>query len=289
MKPLLTPLLLTVQTYFQPSISSDPVPTSPLISTIKGTTLVAVLSAFSLSNGDIFGSLISIILVASLFIVYSIFIPGFTVKVLPLSSVDIETNIKAIAGRTMVLLLIAVAFQTLVLGPPNSNIILVLFTGLVKALSWFFTIQAVRSRPVNQLIQTLTNQGTTNILVHSYHDRNLCYRLHQKSLLTNLSTSSLVSRRSLNTHPLSNKSTPPQTIQGQSSPLVLLIGVYYPLSLQRIHNPRRNILSIRRIHLSISSHRITSPRSKISLRKSVKKSISNVSSSSEAVQTAIRS
>ncbi|KAG9508236.1 hypothetical protein J7337_001800 [Fusarium musae] len=144
MKPLLTPLLLTVQTYFQPSISSDPVPTSPLISTIKGTTLVAVLSAFSLSNGDLFGSLISIILVAALVIVYSIFSPDFKVKRLSLSSVDIEINIKGIAGRTIVLLLIAAAFQTLVLGPPNSNVILVLCAGLVKALSWFFTIQAAR-------------------------------------------------------------------------------------------------------------------------------------------------
>ncbi|KAF6530362.1 hypothetical protein HZS61_001674 [Fusarium oxysporum f. sp. conglutinans] len=142
--PLLTPLLLTVQTYFQPSISSDPVPTSPLISTIKGTTLVAVLSVFSLSNGDLFGSLISIILVACLFIIYSIFSPDFKVRILPLSSVDLETNIKAIAGRTIVILLAALAFQSFILGPPNSNIILVLFTGLVKALSWFFTVQAVR-------------------------------------------------------------------------------------------------------------------------------------------------
>ncbi|KAF5535629.1 beta-1,2-xylosyltransferase 1, partial [Fusarium napiforme] len=142
--PLLTPLLLTVQTYSQSSISSDPVPTSPLISTIKGTTLVAVLSAFSLSNGDLFGSLISIILVASLLIVYSVFSPDFEVRRLSISSVDIETNIKAIAGRTIVLLLIAAAFQTLVLGPPNSNVILVLSTGVVKALSLFFTIQAAR-------------------------------------------------------------------------------------------------------------------------------------------------
>ncbi|KAF4438651.1 Beta-12-xylosyltransferase 1 [Fusarium acutatum] len=142
--PLLTPLLVTVQTYFQTNISPDPVSTSPLISTIKGATLVAVLSAFSLSNGDLFGSLISIILVASLFIVYSIFSPDFKVRMLSISSVDIETNIKAIAGRTIVILLIAAAFQTLVLGPPNSNVILVLFTGLVKALSWFFTVQAAQ-------------------------------------------------------------------------------------------------------------------------------------------------
>ncbi|KAF5964011.1 capsule-associated protein [Fusarium bulbicola] len=143
-KPLLTPLLLTVQTYFQSSTSSDPVPASPLISTIKGTTLVAVLSAFSLSNGNLFGSLLSIILVASLIVVYSIFSPGFKVRILSLSSVDIETNSKAIAGRTVILLFTAIAFQTLVLGPPNSNIPLVLFTGLVKDLSWFFTIQAAR-------------------------------------------------------------------------------------------------------------------------------------------------
>ncbi|RKL36709.1 hypothetical protein BFJ72_g8258 [Fusarium proliferatum] len=144
LEPLLTPLLLTVQAYFQSSMSSDSVPASPLISTIKGTTLVAVLSAFSLSNGDLFGSLISIILAASLFVVYSIFNPDLKVRILSLSSVDIETNIKAVAGRTVVLLFIAVAFQSFVLGPPNSNVILVLFTGSVKALSWFFTIRAAR-------------------------------------------------------------------------------------------------------------------------------------------------
>ncbi|KAF5570972.1 beta-1 2-xylosyltransferase 1 [Fusarium phyllophilum] len=131
-------------TYFQSSISSDAVPTSPLISTIKGTTLVAVLSAFSLSTGDLCGSLISIILVASLLIVYSIFSPDFKARILPLSSVEIETNIKAVAGRIIILLFTAAAFQTLVLGPPNSNTTLMLFTGLVKALSWFFTIQAAR-------------------------------------------------------------------------------------------------------------------------------------------------
>jgi hypothetical protein len=168
---------------------------------------------FSLSNGDLFGSLISIILVACLFIIYSIFSPDFKVRILPLSSVDLETNIKAIAGRTIVILLAALAFQSFILGPPNSNIILVLFTGLVKALSWFFTVQAVR-RPVYQLTQTLTNPGTTNFLVHSYHDRNLCSRMHHKPLLTELPTSSLVSRCGLNTHPLSNNPTPPQTIQG---------------------------------------------------------------------------
>lgn len=149
----MTPLLLTVQTYFQSSILSDPVPTSPLISTIKGTTLVAVLSAFSLSNGDLFGSLISVILVASLFIVYSVISPDFKVRILSLSSVDMETNIKTIAGRTIVLLFIAVAFQSFILGPPNSNVILVLFAGLVKALSWFFTIRAVR-RPVKHFAYT---------------------------------------------------------------------------------------------------------------------------------------
>jgi hypothetical protein len=125
-------------------MSSDLASTSPLIRTIKGTTLVAVLSVFSLSNGDLFGSLISIILVASLFVVYSILIPDFKVRILSLSSVDIETNIKAIAGRTIILLLASLAFQNLVLGPPNGDLILVFFTGLVKALSWFFTIQTVR-------------------------------------------------------------------------------------------------------------------------------------------------
>ncbi|KAF4340952.1 beta-1 2-xylosyltransferase 1 [Fusarium beomiforme] len=131
-------------THFHSMVAFDTPSTSFFTHTIKGTTLLAVVSVFSLSNGDVFGSLVSIILVVSLFLVYSILIPEFKVRLLSLSSVDIETAIKAVSGRTIFLLLSSLAFQALVLGPPNSDFILVFFAGFVKALAWYFTIQTAR-------------------------------------------------------------------------------------------------------------------------------------------------
>lgn len=82
-------------------------------------------------------------LVASLLVAYAILTPGLKIRILSLSSVDIETTIKDIAIRINILLLVAIVIQTFVLGPPTSDIVPTLLSGLLKAASWFFTIQTV--------------------------------------------------------------------------------------------------------------------------------------------------
>ncbi|KIL87940.1 hypothetical protein FAVG1_08822 [Fusarium avenaceum] len=143
--PILTPLLLTAQTYFQPpTIPSDAHTSSRLIHTIRGTWLVAIPSVWSLSNGDLLGSLVSLILVVSLLVVYTILLPDFRVPRLALSSVDIEATIKTVAFRTNILLVAGILFQITVLGPPTNHLLSLLISGLLKAASWFFTIQTAR-------------------------------------------------------------------------------------------------------------------------------------------------
>lgn len=145
-KPILTPLLLTAQTYFQPpTIPSDAHTPSRLTHTIRGSWLAAIPSVWSLSNGDLLGSLVSLILVVSLLVVYTILLPDFRVPRLSLSSVDIEATIKTVAFRTNILLVAGIVFQRIFLGPPTTDVLSLLISGFFKAASWFFTIQTVRA------------------------------------------------------------------------------------------------------------------------------------------------
>ncbi|KAF4439115.1 hypothetical protein F53441_12666 [Fusarium austroafricanum] len=139
--PILTPLLLTVHKYSQ-SLPSEPL--SALINTIWGAALIAVPSVFSLSNGDLIGSLISLVLVVFLLFVYSIFSPEVKIRVLSLPAIDLDATVKAIAVRVYILLFATLVFQAFVLGPPARDSLVVFFTGFLKALSWFFTIQTTR-------------------------------------------------------------------------------------------------------------------------------------------------
>ena len=98
----------------------------------------------SLSNGDVFGfgSLISLILVASLLVVYSLLTSGFKLRI---PSIDIEACIEDMSFRFPGLLGMAIAAQILILGPPTSDITTVLMSGSFKAASWFFVIKTVRA------------------------------------------------------------------------------------------------------------------------------------------------
>ncbi|KAM0263489.1 hypothetical protein ACHAPA_008777 [Fusarium lateritium] len=170
--PILTPLLLTAQTYFQPStIPSDSHTPSRLTHTIWGTCLVAVPSVWSLSNGDLLGALVSLILVVSLLIVYTILLPDFRVPRLSLASVDIESTIKTIAFRINILLVASIAFQLFVLGPPTIDVLSVLISALFKVASWFFTIQTARQTSwcIATTIGTFSLASTRNPFSQSSH------------------------------------------------------------------------------------------------------------------------
>ena len=105
--------------------------------------MAAVPAVLSLSNGDVFGfgSFISLILVVSLLVVYSLLTPGFKLRI---SSIDIEACIEDFSFRIVGLLIIAITAQILILGPPTSDITTVLMSGSFKAASWFFVIKTVR-------------------------------------------------------------------------------------------------------------------------------------------------
>ncbi|KAM0469884.1 hypothetical protein ACHAP7_009727 [Fusarium lateritium] len=170
--PILTPLLLTAQTYFQPStIPSDSDTPSRLTHTIWGTWLVAIPSVWSLSNGDLLGSLVSLILVVSLLVVYTILLPDFRVPRLPLASVDVEATIKTIAFRINILLVVGIVFQLFVLGPPTIDVLSVLISALFKVASWFFTIQTARQTSwcIATTIGTFSLACTRNPFSQSSH------------------------------------------------------------------------------------------------------------------------
>ncbi|CAG1987976.1 unnamed protein product [Fusarium graminearum] len=137
--PALTPLFIAVHAYYSSHTKySDPQIQPPLINTTWGAALTAISAVISLSNGDLFRSLVSIILVVSLLVVYSLLAPGYKFG---LPSVDIKTCIEGLSFRTACLLVVCIAVQILILGPPTSDIITVLLSGSFKAMAWFFTIQ----------------------------------------------------------------------------------------------------------------------------------------------------
>lgn len=137
--PALTPLLIAVYAYFSSQTKySDPQIQSPLTNTVWGDALTAIPIVLSLSNGDLLRSLVSIILVVSLLVVFSLLAPGYKFR---LPSVDIATCIEEISFRTACLLVVSIAAQIFILGPPTSDFVTVLLSGSFKAAAWFFTIQ----------------------------------------------------------------------------------------------------------------------------------------------------
>ncbi|KAF5024065.1 hypothetical protein F66182_3861 [Fusarium sp. NRRL 66182] len=146
--PILTPLLLAVHKYLQcQPLSSTPSSSFTLSlfsNNLSSTIFIAVPAVLSLSYGDPFGSLVSMILVGSLLFTYIILGPGLQTRIFSLPSVDVEAHINDISLRTISLLLVALVIQALVLGAPTSDILLVLLSGTTKAGSWYFTIQTIQ-------------------------------------------------------------------------------------------------------------------------------------------------
>ncbi|RFN53871.1 hypothetical protein FIE12Z_1906 [Fusarium flagelliforme] len=160
--PALTPLLLAVHTYLVSSTSYfDPKSPSSFINTTSGAAIVAVPAVLSLSNGDLFGSLISLISVVSLLVVYSLLTPGFKLRI---PSIDIEACIEDMSFRFPGLLMMAIAAQILILGPPTSDIATVLMSASFKAASWFFIIQTANqtSWSMAPIIGTFALASTRN-------------------------------------------------------------------------------------------------------------------------------
>lgn len=110
--------------------------------------LVASVGTLSLSNGDLFRSLLSSILVAALLIFYGALAARPKDGPYHLPLVDIEASIIGVSTRVVALLVVGLGIQSFALGLLTSSVFSVLFLGLSKVSSWFFIIQLVSIAPV---------------------------------------------------------------------------------------------------------------------------------------------
>ncbi|KAM5349175.1 hypothetical protein ACJ41O_008998 [Fusarium nematophilum] len=146
--PMLTPLLLAAQRHLRhessPARLSDSWLFSPLIDTIGGASLVACVGILALSNGDLLGSCLSLILVAAMLAVYVSLLPKASTGLLSVPQVDVEAIIVPLSIRVLACLMIALAMQHSVLGFLEAQVAHVVWLGLAKASSWYFTIRTAR-------------------------------------------------------------------------------------------------------------------------------------------------
>ncbi|KAF4978242.1 hypothetical protein FZEAL_5347 [Fusarium zealandicum] len=171
--PTLTPLLIAVQRYFgcglPASTPSDSWLFNPIITTIWGASSVALVAVLSLSNGDLWGSAPSVILVAASLIVYV----GLGSKpkkgIQDTSFLDIEAIITLLAAKTVVFLIAALCGQVFLLGFLDSPVASTVLLGLAKALSWYFTIQTAQhtSWSIATTIGTFSIAATSNPFMQS--------------------------------------------------------------------------------------------------------------------------
>lgn len=156
MQPLLTPLILVAEKRLSPESRDSRTPSSHfkalpfLAHTFWGATLVALIAAFALSDGNLKQSALSLLPLAALSVVYVAFIPrtagGALNRFLP--RVDIDKAAVPLSWRVVLMSVLALAAQTVAFGLPSIDIVPTLvLLGLVKALSWYFTIQIVRCPP----------------------------------------------------------------------------------------------------------------------------------------------
>jgi hypothetical protein len=139
-QPALTPLLLGIQGYLG-CVSRLPAGTySPLANTIWGTTLVSFFAIFTFSGWAAQVSLSSIISTAALLIVYAAPMSRVgTFAYLP--SVNIESTIRSLSPRIIILLLFILSTYIILFGFVRFNPFSLFILGLLKALSWYFVIK----------------------------------------------------------------------------------------------------------------------------------------------------
>jgi hypothetical protein len=151
MQPALTPLLFIIQKYLgckPPNLPTSHFGDLSLINSGWGMALVASVGTLSLSNGDLFRSLLSSILVAALLIFYGALAARPKDGPYHLPLVDIEASIIGVSTRVVALLVVGLGIQSFALGLLTSSVFSVLFLGLSKVSSWFFIIQLVSIAPV---------------------------------------------------------------------------------------------------------------------------------------------
>lgn len=105
--------------------------------------LIAVFAVLTLSNGNLRESMISIIPIAIIILLYLTFIPKNITKAANFPSVNLDELFIPLSLRLVVLLVVLLGIKILVNGAPSIDIIITLFTGITKALFWYFVTRNV--------------------------------------------------------------------------------------------------------------------------------------------------
>lgn len=143
---------------------------------------MASVAALSLSNGDLFKSLLSSILVVALLIVYGALTARPKDGPYQMPVVDIEASITGVSIRVVALLVVGLGIQSVALGLLTSSVFYVLLLGFSKASSWFFMIQLVSNAPLSSTSNILlTAPDPKHLVVDGHHDRDFCHRSHEQS------------------------------------------------------------------------------------------------------------
>lgn len=116
---------------------------STLVNTLSGTAFVAFVAILAVSEGKFMESVISSIPVAALLVVYAALTPRTTENPQLLPRIDIEEDIVPLSSRVVVVLVVILGAQTVAFGLPSNVIMSTLQSGVVRAISWYFTIQTV--------------------------------------------------------------------------------------------------------------------------------------------------
>lgn len=133
------PLSLFRSLFLSPFLSLSPI--------VWGTTLCALVTILPSSKWGIGGVALSIVAVLAQLISHIAWLPRDVTASQHLPPVVVDTKAKVAADlcpKVVMMLIVAMGFQTLLFGFPPLQITRSLLTGVMKGMFWFFILQTVR-------------------------------------------------------------------------------------------------------------------------------------------------
>ncbi|KAI9932284.1 hypothetical protein ASPWEDRAFT_154177 [Aspergillus wentii DTO 134E9] len=160
--PASTPLLLVAQKYLGSDLRTSRSDSrfSLCVNTVWGTALAASLFTVILSDWDLPGCLLSAVPVAALLVAYVILTPRTDRSILFFPPFDIGDAVLPLSLCVVGVFLIVLCVETVNFGFPQGKALPTLTLGLVKALTWYYTIQTARQSSW----RTATALGTFSII-----------------------------------------------------------------------------------------------------------------------------
>lgn len=116
---------------------------SPLVNTVWGTTLAALVAIFALSGWDLWAHALSIIPVLVMLLGYVTLTPRPGLGAKSFAPFDIGREILPLSKRIIIVMITVLGVETSIFGFPRSNIAQTLIPGLTKAFAWYSIIHIV--------------------------------------------------------------------------------------------------------------------------------------------------